>query len=221
MLRHLYIFDLDHTLIAGDSSTWWSRYLVREGLVKDARYLVQEASLMRDYAEGKMDIHQYVALTLAPLAKMTIAEADQRIAQWVRDEVMPRVYPQALKLIQQLQAEKQQMLIISASASLLVKPIARALGIEEAAGIDVHIVNNRYTNIIDGTPSYREGKIARLKAWMALRNEPESKLTFYTDSINDLPLCLFADEVVLVNPCSQLQEQGKIHHWPTLYWRSE
>lgn len=218
MSHSLYIFDLDHTLIAGDSSTWWSEYMVREGLVKDDAYLQQEASLMRDYAMGKMDIHQYVALTLAPLTALTRVEADRRIAQWVSDEVMPRVYPQARALIAQLRAEKQHMLIISATVSLLVKPIAHALGIDEALGIDVHIADNRYTPVISGTPSYQEGKIARLQAWMASHGITQSTLTFYTDSINDLPLCLFADNVVLVNPCPQLQKLGECHQWPSLKW---
>lgn len=218
MSHSLYIFDLDNTLIAGDSSTWWSEYMVREGLVRDETYLQQEASLMEDYALGKMDIHQYVALTLAPLSALTRTEADRRIAEWVREEVMPRVYLQARTLIAQLRDEKQPMLIISATVSLLVKPIARALGIDEALGIDVHIADDRYTPLISGTPSYQEGKITRLQAWMAMRGATESQLTFYTDSINDLPLCLFADHVVLVNPCPQLQKQGEEHQWPTLHW---
>lgn len=218
MPQTLYIFDLDNTLIDGDSSTYWSEYLVREGLVNDASYLQREAQLMADYAIGKMDIHAYVALTLAPLAAMTKEDVDRRIALWVNEAIMPRVYPQARDLIQTLRAEKQKMMIISASVSLLVKPIASALGIDNAIGIDVRVDGDRYSNVISGTPSYQQGKITRLDEWLTARAETGVKKTFYTDSINDLPLCLVADEVVLVNPCPPLQAQGEIRQWPVVNW---
>lgn len=218
MTDTLYLFDLDNTLIEGDSSTYWSEYLVREGLVNDAGYLQQEAQLMADYAVGKMDIHAYVALTLAPLAAMTKEEVDRRVTQWVTDTIMPRVYPQARDLIQTLRAEQQQMMIISASVSLLVKPIARALGIDHATGVDVRIDDGHYSNVISGTPSYQQGKVTCLKVWLAMHPQRNGRMAFYTDSINDLPLCLVADEVVLVNPCPQLQAQGEIHQWPVVNW---
>jgi HAD superfamily hydrolase (TIGR01490 family) len=214
----LYLFDLDNTLIEGDSSTYWSEYLVREGLVSDAGYLQQEAQLMAEYAVGKMDIHAYVALTLAPLATMTKAEVDRRIMQWVNETILPRVYPQARDLIQTLRAEKQKMMIISASVSLLVKPIARALGIDNAAGIEVRLDGHHYSNVISGTPSYQQGKVVRLQEWLAEHPDMGGKIVFYTDSINDLPLCLVADEVVLVNPCSPLRAQGEIRQWPVVNW---
>ncbi|KFB98061.1 phosphoserine phosphatase [Trabulsiella guamensis ATCC 49490] len=218
MTNTLYLFDLDNTLFEGDSSTYWSEYLVREGLVNDAGYLQQEARLMADYAVGKMDIHAYVALTLAPLAMMTKEEVDRRITQWVTDTIMPRVYPQARDLIQTLRARQQQMMIISASVSLLVKPVARALGIDHATGVDLRIDNGHYSNVISGTPSYQQGKVTRLREWLAMHPQRIGRLVFYTDSINDLPLCLVADEVVLVNPCPQLLAQGERRLWPVVNW---
>ncbi|MBV8042623.1 HAD family phosphatase [Pluralibacter sp.] len=218
MSTTLHIFDLDNTLIHGDSSTWWSEYLVREGLVDDDRYLAREAALMEDYAQGKMDLHQYVALTLSPLAALSIAEVDARVAHWVDDVILPRVYPQARKLIQTLNAQGQPTLVISASVSLLVKPIARALGIDEAIGVDVKTHDNRYSNRISGTPSYQQGKITRFNAWRETQAAVSEKVTFYTDSINDLPLCLQADNVVLVNPCARLREEGETRQWPAVSW---
>ncbi|ALR77016.1 HAD family hydrolase [[Enterobacter] lignolyticus] len=218
MSASLHIFDLDNTLIDGDSSTWWSEYLVREGLVDDARYLAREAALMEDYAHGSMDLHQYVALTLSPLAAMTIPEVDARVARWVDDVILPRVYPQARELIQTLNAQGQPTLVISASVSLLVKPIARALGINEAIGVEVRTRDNRYSNCISGTPSYQQGKITRFNAWRETQAAAPETVTFYTDSINDLPLCLQADKVVLVNPCPQLRAQGEARQWPAVSW---
>lgn len=218
MAQPLYIFDLDNTLIDGDSSTFWSQYLVREGLVEDPHYLAQEAAQMDDYAHGRMDIHRYVALTLSPLAALTAEETDRRVAQWVQSDILPRVYPQAWDLLATLRARQQPTLIISASVSLLVKPIARALGIDDAIGIEVAMAGDRYSNRISGTPSYQQGKITRFHGWREQQPLPPSSTVFYTDSINDLPLCLEADEVVLVNPCPPLRAEGEKRQWPTMRW---
>ncbi|TCW50640.1 HAD superfamily hydrolase (TIGR01490 family) [Phytobacter diazotrophicus] len=219
MSQPLYVFDLDNTLIDGDSSTIFSRFLVREGYVSDPEYLLHEERLMLDYARGEMDLQEYVALILSPLIGLSRDDVDQLVARCVQTDIRPRIYPQALALIQLLQAQHQPMLIISASVSLLVKAIAPVLGIRHAIGIEVKMDNDRYTDIIDGTPSYQEGKITCLHHWLDAHPQADGPLTFYTDSINDLPLCLRADEVFLVNPCSQLAAQGEQHRWPVLNWR--
>ena len=219
MSQPLYVFDLDNTLIKGDSSTLWSRFLVREGYVSDPEYLLHEEHLMLDYARGNMDLHDYVALTMSPVIGLSRDKVDQLVARCVQTDIRPRIYPQALELIQTLQAQNTPMLIISASVSLLVKAIAPALGIQHAIGVEVKMDNDRYTGIIDGTPSYQQGKITCLNAWLEANPACNGPLTFYTDSINDLPLCQRADEVYLVNPCPQLAEQGEQHRWPVLNWR--
>lgn len=219
MPQPLYVFDLDNTLIAGDSSTFWSRYLVREGLASDGEYLLHEERLMQDYARGEMDLHEYVALTMSPLATMPIAEVERHVACCVATDIVPRIYPQALTLIKALQAQNQPMLIISASVSLLVKAIAPLLGIEHAIGVEVKTDNGCYTGVIAGTPSYQQGKIACLKSFLARHPHFGGALTFYTDSINDLPLCEYADHVFMVNPCRQLAAQGALRRWPLLNWQ--
>ncbi|ATF95099.1 HAD family hydrolase [Cedecea neteri] len=218
MSNPLYVFDLDHTLIDADCSTLWSRFLSREGLIKDPDYLAKEHKLMLDYQRGEMNIHEYVGVTLAPLAGMTIADVDTLVARCVETDVLPMVYPAAKRLIEQLHAQGQQMMIISASVSLLVKAIAPKLGIEHAIGIDLVTGNNAYTSVISGVPSYQAGKITRLKEWLQVNPEYSGELTFYTDSINDLPLCLEADKVLMVNPCQKLAAQGTRYGWQTLNW---
>ncbi len=132
---------------------------------------------------------------------------------------MPRVYPQAWDLLQTLRAQGEQMLVISASVSLLVQAVASALGIEQALGIDVEMADGGYSGVIAGTPSYQQGKVVRLAAWQKARPHESGEVTFYTDSINDLPLCLHADHVRLVNPCPQLAAVNASHNWPVLEWR--
>ncbi len=219
MSQPLYVFDLDNTLIDGDSSTLLSRFLVREGYVSDPNYLPHEEQLMLDYARGEMDLQEYVALIMSPLTGLSREVVDQQVARCVQADILPRIYPQALALIRTLQAQHRPILIISASVSLLVKTIASVLGIEHAIGIEVKMDNDHYTGVIDGTPSYQAGKITCLRHWLASHPQCTGPLTFYTDSINDLPLCLHADDVFLVNPCPQLAAQGEQHRWPVLNWR--
>ena len=219
MGKTLTIFDLDNTLIKGDSSTLWSRFMVREGWVKDPDYLAREARLMEDYDRGEMNIADYVALIQAPLIGVAKRDVDALLARCVREEVMPRVYPQAWDLIRTLQAKGEQMLVISASVSLLVQAVAAELGIEQALGIDVVMADGGYSGVIAGTPSYQQGKVVRLEQWLAAHPDYSGEITFYTDSINDLPLCLRADRVRLVNPCPQLAAANAQHRWPVLTWR--
>ena len=219
MGKTLTIFDLDNTLIKGDSSTVWSRFMVREGWVNDPGYLAREAMLMDDYDRGEMNIADYVALIQAPLIGVSKQEVDSLLVRCIREEIVPRVYPQAWDLIRTLQARGEQMLVISASVSLLVQAVAAELGIEQALGIDVEMAEGGYTGVIAGTPSYQQGKVVRLAQWRQAHPEYSGEVTFYTDSINDLPLCLHANHVRLVNPCPQLAAVNAEHQWPVLEWR--
>lgn len=154
----LTIFDLDNTLIQGDSSTVWSQFMVREGLATQKGYLAREARLMADYDRGEMNIADYVALIRAPLAGIPKSDVDALVARCVREAILPRVYPQAWELIRRLRAEGEQMLIISASVSLLVQAVAAALEIDQALGIDVAMVDGGYSGVIAGIPAIsREG----------------------------------------------------------------
>jgi HAD superfamily hydrolase (TIGR01490 family) len=219
MSNALTIFDLDNTLIKGDSSTVWSRFLVREGWISDPDYLAREAMLMADYDRGEMNIADYVALIQAPLIGIPQAEVDGLVARCVREEILPRVYPQAWEVIRTLRARGEQMLVISASVSLLVQAVSDELGIDQALGIDVEMANGGYTGVIAGTPSYQHGKVVRLAQWRLAYPQLVGEVTFYTDSINDLPLCLHADRVRLVNPCPQLAAANEEHRWPVLSWQ--
>lgn len=173
----LTIFDLDNTLIQGDSSTVWSQFMVREGLATQKGYLAREARLMADYDRGEMNIADYVALIQAPLAGIPKSDVDALVAA--------------------------------------------ALEIDQALGIDVEMVDGGYSGVIAGIPSYQQGKVARLAQWREAHPQYDGEVTFYTDSINDLPLCLHADRVRLVNPCPQLQAAGAGYGWPVLSWRLE
>ncbi|GAL24407.1 phosphoserine phosphatase [Vibrio variabilis] len=131
---------------------------------------------------------------------------------------MPCLFPQAATLIEQLKRDNIQTVIISASVSFLVSAIGKRIGIDEAMGIDLVEEGGCYTARIDGIPTYREGKVARLEQWLIESTTQYSEIHFYTDSINDRPLCEFADYAYLVNPCPLLKALGDKRDWQQLDW---
>lgn len=219
MSHPLFVFDLDHTLISVDSSSLWNRYLVQHSIATQTNFLQSEEELMSIYASGNMDIQHYVSTIMKPLENISVVEEDNIVENFVEREIVPKIYPQARQLIQSLQQQGQKLLIISASVSLLVRAIAKRLTIDHAIGIDVTIINGCYSGIIHGVASYQQGKITCLQQWLKNHSDYDGKLTFYTDSINDLPLCQYADAIFLVNPCERLAQAGIIYNWPVLHWQ--
>ena len=219
MKKPLYIFDLDETLIGGDSSMIWNEYMVKQGLVLDPRFLIEDKRLMGLYSEGKMDMEDYLNFSIAPLASIPTKEVQTLVRQCVKEDIMPTQYVQAKMLIAELAKQQIDMLIISATGTFIVKEVAAEMCIEHALGIDLVIENDHYTSKINGVPTYREGKVERLKRWLAEQSESYSELHFYTDSMNDLPLCQYADVVHLINPSSEFAELGKQAGWNICRWQ--
>ncbi|MCS6067040.1 HAD-IB family phosphatase [Klebsiella variicola subsp. variicola] len=147
-----------------------------------------------------MNIADYVALIRAPLAGIPKSDVDALVARCVREAILPPGLSAGVGAHSSSAGRGEQMLIISASVSLLVQAVAAALEIDQALGIDVEMVDGGYSGVIAGIPSYQQGKVARLAQWREAHPQYDGEVTFYTDSINDLPLCLHADRVRLVNP---------------------
>jgi len=219
MSQALYVFDMDETLVNGDCAMLWNAFMVNKGIVTSPDFLTQDKAMMALYAQGKMDMEEYLAFTLAPISTIPSHEIDALVEEFVSDEVMPVVFPEALNLVNKLKADNVPLLIISATVTFIVKKVAQKLGIKHAIGIDLCMENGCYSSKVSGVASYREGKIQRLKAWVADNDIHFDDIHFYTDSINDLPLCLYADHTYLINPCAQLMEQAKQHQdWQIYRW---
>lgn len=163
-------------------------------------------------------MQEYLDFAMAPLSELSTNEVDKLVEECVKSEILGRQFTQAASLIESLLKDNIDMLIISASVTFLVQAVGKQIGITNALGIDLQIKDNRYTSRIQGVPSYREGKVTRLEQWLASMAEQYTDIHFYTDSINDLPLCEFADQAYLVNPCPQLAEHGERYNWPKLSW---
>lgn len=218
MANPLYVFDLDKTLINGDCAMIWNAFLAEKGIATDANFIQEDQRLMALYDQGKMNMADYLAFTIAPLTDLPIEEVHALAAECVERDILPKQFSQAKTLIAQLQREGIDMLIISASVSFLVKAVAQRLGIKQAIGIDLQLNGDRYSTQISGIPSYREGKVTRLKAWLKAEKRSDATIHFYTDSINDLPLCQYADVTYLVNPCPQLEAYSAQTKWTKLKW---
>ncbi|MFG0887647.1 HAD family hydrolase [Vibrio sp. CJQ_6] len=218
MSQPLYVFDMDDTLIDGDCAMIWNEFLVDQGIATDPDFLAQDRHLMSLYARGEMDMEDYLDYVMQPLFALPVEQVHALVEACVDSRILPRLFPQAKVLIEQLSADGIPMLIISASVSFLVEAVARKIGVEHALGIDMAVRDGRYTSEIVGVPSYREGKVTRLENWLLTHPELVGELHFFTDSINDLPLCLHADFAYLVNPCERLAQHAHQPHWQVLRW---
>lgn len=218
MTNELYIFDLDETLLNGDSAMLWHQFLVREGIIHDTKFLQEDKRLMALYSQGKLDMQQYLNFCIAPLTGMSIKEIEVLVEQFVDTDISPRIFPQAQQLIDQLQQQNKEIIIISATVDFLVAKITMHLGIKHHLAIDLHVQENRYSPLIKGVPSYQQGKVIRLKKWRETQAQQYQTLSFYTDSINDLSLCKYADKVTVINPCAQLAIKAEQNRWERYNW---
>ncbi|QMV14667.1 HAD family hydrolase [Vibrio spartinae] len=219
MSNPLYVFDMDDTLIDGDSAMIWNAFLVEKGIVTDPDFLTRDREMMDLYAAGQMEMATYLNFTLTPLAHLPKTTVDALAEECVTTRILPRLFSEAQQLITELTEQHIPMLVISATVSFIVRPVAQKMGISDALGINLITKHQCYTSDIDGIPSYREGKVQRLDDWLASQPQPFSAVHFYTDSINDLPLCRHADYVYLINPAPALAQQAEgkpnwtIYHW--------
>ncbi|CAH1576963.1 HAD family hydrolase [Vibrio rotiferianus] len=218
MSKPLYVFDLDETLINADCAMIWNEFMVEKGIATEPNFIEEDLRQMGLYAEGKMDMEDYLTFSIKPLENMPIEQVNALVEECVENHILAKQYPQTKTLIEQLSRDGIDMVIISASVTFLVAAVGRHLGIPTALGIDLVVADNRYTAEIDGIPSYREGKVTRLKQWLEAQFDSYSEIHFYTDSINDLPLCEYADYAYLVNPCPRLKEHSDRTNWRVLSW---
>lgn len=221
-MRTLTVFDLDETLVHGDTSVTWRRFLQEKGIITDPDFSAKDNEMMQQYAQGTLNLQEYMDFSLAPLSQIDTKTVDALVAECVMKNVVQNVYPKAQALTKSLLLENpNDVLIISATVSFIVKQVAKSMGIRHAIGVDLAVKSGCYSSEIVGVPSFQEGKVERLKSWLTANEIDDTfyeRIVFYTDSINDLPMCEFADEVHTVNPCPQLLPIAKANDWSILRW---
>ncbi|NBF02611.1 HAD-IB family hydrolase [Pseudomonas sp. Fl5BN2] len=215
----LAIFDLDETLIHGDCATLWSEQMARLGWVDRESFMRRNYELMDAYSHGKLAMEEFMAFSLEPMAGRTPEEVAHLVEPWVEDVIEPLIFSDACKAIAAHRKAGDRILVISASGTHLVKPIAARLGIDEVLGIELEVLHGVYSGHTVGTLTYREGKITRLLEWLDAEEENLEGATFYSDSRNDLPLLLRVDYPQVVNPDPVLREHAEKAGWPIHHWK--
>ena len=216
----LAIFDLDNTLIAGDSDHGWGEFLVANDKVDANHYQRMNDQFYVDYEAGCLDILAYLEFSLAPLAATSMEELAVLHLKFMQQIISPLRLPKAEALIEQHRQAGDRLLVITSTNRFIVEPICQALGIDELLATDPEIIDGRYTGKIVGTPTYQEGKVERLKLWLSENNETLEGSYFYSDSINDLPLLLEVDKPVAVDPDDALSAEATSRGWDIISLRA-
>lgn len=219
---NLALFDLDNTLIAGDSDYEWGQFLVDRGVVVREEYEAQNAAFYEQYKAGTLDIHEFLGFALRPLANHGAEELARWHAQFMAERILPMIGDPARALVRRHQDAGDLCAIVTATNSFVTAPIARAFGIAHLVATEPEQVAGRYTGRVAGTPCFREGKIERVHAWLAglghrLADFPVS--SFYSDSRNDLPLLEQVSRPVAVDPDEALGAAARARGWPVISLR--
>ena len=215
----LAIFDLDNTLLAGDSDYLWGLFLSETGAVERAEYERENERFYRQYCEGKLDIYEFLRFSLRPLKENPLAQLKKWREEFLLREIEPIILPTAIELIERHRSAGDTLIIITATNAFVTAPIAERLGAEHLIATEPEIRNGRYTGEVAGIPSFKEGKVTRLNQWLEEQQRDLTGSSFYSDSHNDLPLLERVDHPVAVDPDALLAEQASARGWPIISLR--
>ena len=215
----LAIFDLDNTLIAGDSDHSWGVFLVEKQLVDAEAYRLANDRFYEDYKNGTLDINAYLQFSLAPLAHHDMDTLAQLHCEFMQQHIEPLMLPKAEALLKKHRQQGDKLLIITATNGFVTRPIAKRLGVEDILATDPEIVDNRYTGNFIGLPCFQSGKITHLHEWLKTNQHSLQGAYFYSDSINDLPLLEQVDNPIAVDPDEKLTSIARERNWQILSLR--
>jgi HAD superfamily hydrolase (TIGR01490 family) len=215
----LAIFDLDNTLIGGDSDHLWGQFVSEQGLVDSDDFARRSDAFYADYQAGSLDIDAYLRFALSPLKGRSPEQLDAWHKIFMDSKIKPIMLPQAAALIADHRQRGHELLIITATNRFITAPIAQSLGVEHLIACEGQIVDGLYTGEPSGVPSYHAGKVTRLHQWLAGRRTDLEGAWFYSDSHNDLPLLELVDNPVAVDPDDTLRARALECGWPVISLR--
>lgn len=222
MKQNLALFDLDNTLLAGDSDYNWSLFLIEEGLLDAKTHHERNEQFYQDYKNGTLDIYKFLEFQLKPLSQHSRAFLDELHLKYMQRVIRPMMTAKAQALVDKHKAQGDLLLVITATNSFVTKPIATAYGIENLIGTDPEQVDGEYTGGVAGVPSFQQGKVTRLNQWLAERGQQLSDFAvsyFYSDSHNDLPLMKLVTNPVAVDADPTLTSYAEQNGWPVISLR--
>ncbi|EUJ09773.1 HAD-superfamily subfamily IB hydrolase, TIGR01490 [Methylophilaceae bacterium 11] len=220
--QNLALFDLDNTLLAGDSDYNWSLFLIEEGLLDAKTHHDRNEQFYVDYKNGCLDIYAFLKFQLQPLSQHPKTFLDKLHLKYMEKVIRPMMTDKAKALVDAHKAKGDLCLVITATNSFVTKPIATAYGIEHLIGTDPEMVNGEYTGGVSGVPSFQAGKVTRLNQWLTERGKQLKDFSisyFYSDSHNDLPLMQLVTNPVAVDADPTLTEYANAHQWPHISLR--
>lgn len=215
----LALFDLDYTLLPIDSDYEWARFLIRLGVVDGAEYERRNDLFFEQYHAGTLDIHEFLAFQLAPLAAHPRSQLDTWHRQFMDEVIGPAIRPSARALVDRHRSSGDLCAIVTATNEFVTAPIARAFGVEHLVATGIELLDDRYTGRPRGTPSFREGKVRRTDEWLASLGRSWAGFArsyFYSDSVNDMPLLERVTDPVATNPDPRLTALAGERGWPVI-----
>jgi len=213
------LFDLDNTLLSGDSDYEWAQFLIERGVLDRSEYEARNDHFFRQYKEGRLDIHEFLDFQLAPLARHPREELDRWHAEFMRAKIVPIIRAKGRDLVRRHVEAGHVCAIVTSTNAFITAPIARELGLEHLLATELEVRGGRYTGRPSGTPSFRMGKVTRLAEWLGGRGQTLASFAaswFYSDSHNDLPLLERVTLPVAVDPDDVLREEALARGWRVL-----
>lgn len=216
----LAIFDLDHTLLSGDSDHAWGQFLVDNKIVEPEHHKKQNDYFYEQYKAGSLDIEEYLAFALKPLTEQPLDSILALRETFIEERIKPLITDKARALIEQHKQAGDTLLIITATNAFVTRPIATLLGFEELIAPEPEVIDGQYTGGITGIPSFQQGKVTRLEMWLKEKEIDLAGAFFYSDSHNDLPLLNIVDNPVAVDADEILANTARQHGWPVISLRN-
>lgn len=215
----LAIFDLDNTLLNGDSDHAWGQFLVAHGIVDSQDYAQQNDYFYQQYKNGGLNIEEFLAFALKPLSEHSKQQLNQWHAEFMREEVDPMRLPKAQQLLDKHRAAGDFLMIITATNQFVTGPIATSMGVDHILATIPEMVDDAYTGRVEGIPCFQQGKVTRLYEWLTQSGHDLKNSYFYSDSHNDLPLLKLVDYPVAVDPDDILEKYAAKQDWPIISLR--
>lgn len=212
----LAIFDLDNTLLGGDSDHAWGEFLCEKGIVDSDEYRRANDYFYEQYKNGGLDIYEFLYFALRPLTKLDTTQLNTLHQQFMAEKIEPIILPKALELLKNHKARGDYLLIITATNHFVTGPIAKRLGVDAIIATDPEVIDGQYTGKVAGTPCFQAGKVTRLHEWLSTSPHSLDNSYFYSDSHNDLPLLELVTNPIAVNPDEILEAHANEHLWPVL-----
>ena len=213
----LALFDLDNTLLAGDSDFEWAQFLIEQGVVDREVYEARNQHFYDRYKAGTLDIYEFLDFQLKPLARHPRSVLDSWHREFMTRKILPIVRESARALVERHRGDLRA--VVTATNSFVTEPIARELGIDHLIATEPEQRDGEFTGTVSGTPCFREGKVQRVEAWLEHQGRSLDSFReswFYSDSLNDLPLLSRVTHPVAVDPDDTLRAHATLHGWPVI-----